>query len=176
MSEADANIEKRRSYRKRSDKEYRTLYVREKIIEHARFVHGMEVKQSELSFLAEDGESELWKIDISEGDPLYQKGRIKDEIIFFWNGYEVESFYDTPAAIRAFINQMQLRSHVRFWQFLSSPLIISGIIGILLIAMTFYSIARLPETPTQMWTILTAVVAFYFGRGGSSPASRRDGE
>jgi hypothetical protein len=83
-----------------------------------------------------------------------------------WNGKEVVSFDDLEIAILDLFTDLREQGvEDRFW-FYSSPLIVSGVLAIglliLIAVLSFYP----HGVPAQLWTIFTAIVAFYFGKQG----------
>ena len=60
------------------------------------------------------------------------------------------------------------------WTFVASPLIISGLLAIALLVIIGWLVLTKSSVPPELWSIFTAVVAFYFGKEGWSVLRQKD--
>ncbi len=88
------------------------------------------------------------------------------QLYFVWDGGEFTTFDDPEEAITDFVSLAREKTIRTRWQFYASPLIISGVIAIGLLS-TIASLLFLGRNvPPELWSIFTAVAAFYFGKEG----------
>jgi hypothetical protein len=95
------------------------------------------------------------------------------DIWFLWTGQEVQSYNRQSEAFVDFINEkktQRLDSKFKYW---TSPLTVSVIIAILLLTLISTLELRNKEVPQQLWSLFTAVVAFYFGRESSKMSENK---
>lgn len=89
---------------------------------------------------------------------------------FLWDGAEVRSFATSEEAYYDLVQGQKARRLNSKFKYLTSPLTISAVLAVLLLCL----IAGLEIThqivPDQLWSIFTAVVAFYFGRESNKVA------
>jgi hypothetical protein len=86
----------------------------------------------------------------------------------------IDTFDYFNQGVREYLVPARAQNGIVFSQ-LTSPLTIGAMIGVLLVLITAFQLfhAGSDKVPDQLWTILTAVIAFYFGRGGGR--SNREG-
>jgi hypothetical protein len=121
----------------------------------------------ELRLVNRDRKNQLWLIvckndrEPSTGDRL-----IKSAI---WNGSEIDTFDYFNQGIREYLVLARARKTASFFRQFTSPLTIGAMIGVLLVLITAVQLfhAGMDKVPDQLWTILTAVIAFYFGARGN---------
>jgi hypothetical protein len=129
-------------------------------------------EEIDLNYVAEISPHEIWRADFNpvgstDDDEI-------DSIYLVWNGAEVIGHEDDAesALLDVLTDQKELRARERM-RFYASPLIVSGILAVGLFALIAYlSITTTREIP-QLWTVFTAVIAFYFGKGGWSAKQKR---
>lgn len=139
-------------------------------------LEGEPFSPSHLSCLSECPPRELWMYRIQESE----KHPGGYDIYLIWDGREVFSLDDIRHAISAFTAGIREEKTKERFLFFSTPIIISGILSTgLLILIAALSFFHEDGVPVQLWSIFTAVIAFYFGTGarkakqksGSEPAS-----
>jgi hypothetical protein len=155
----------------------RTRQLKERLLEHLTewWPHeNANYPDKDFLFEIEDAPCEIWHCKLTdvkvEGSP---KG---PTIWFLWNGIEVTSYPDKDK-IKAFIDLMnfqQLRRSKAAIRRLASPLLVSGALALLLFGLIGTMELGSYTVPPQLWSVFTAVVAFYFGRENSQ--SRRSSD
>lgn len=121
-----------------------------------------------------DGKIQVWLIVCkNDRDPATGDRLIKSAI---WTGKEIDTFDHYNQGVREYLMKARSRKWSIFFGEITSPLTIGAMIGVLLVLITAFQLFRAgaDKVPEQLWTVLTAVIAFYFGRGGRR--SDRDGE
>jgi hypothetical protein len=99
-------------------------------------------------------------------------------IWLLWDGSEVMSYQDDEQedAFIDMINKQKTRRLDSKLKYYTSPLTISAILAIIL----FLLIAALEllryDVPNQLWSVFTAVVAFYFGRESARSSAEITGD
>jgi hypothetical protein len=92
---------------------------------------------------------------------------------FLWDGREVTS-YDEKDREEAFIDLIEGQRSRRLgdkFQHYASPLAVSAYLAMaLMILIAILEICRY-EVPSQLWSVFTAVIAFYFGRESAQRSS-----
>ena len=148
-----------------------------------------EFADKDYNFHIEDGPFQLWSCDLSNRrTPISPGGsapvsasateHAREDIRgvtlwLLWDRKEVSSYDDEGEAYSDLINgqkALRLDSKLKYY---TSPLTVSAILAIIL----FLLIAALEilryDVPNQLWSVFTAVVAFYFGRESSRTANDR---
>jgi hypothetical protein len=123
-------------------------------------------KRDDFEFYVQDAPFQLWRGDVYEGD-----GSEHTQFWFLWTGDEVMSFKEQDEAFMEFINGKKARRLDSKLRYYTSPLTISAVLAVLLLLLIAGLEFRGDRVPNQLWSIFTAVVAFYFGR----ESSRRSG-
>lgn len=133
-------------------------------------------KPIELNFVADMTPHEVWRADFvrvsEEGVDEFNT----ESIYLVWNGREVMGYEDDDAEGAFFdvlTEQKEKRSRERM-AFLASPLIVSGVLAIGLLALIAYMLIETDKAIPQLWTVFTAVIAFYFGKGGWAAIQKRE--
>jgi hypothetical protein len=135
-----------------------------------------------------DGRDRIAEADCNGGEHSQGGGKAQREynesvknglkLWLLWNGNEVWSYKEGDQE-RAYIDLINARKDrrfgaiVRYW---TSPLTVSALLALILFLLIFIlELSRFP-VPSELWSIFTAVVAFYFGResaghsGGGTPS------
>jgi hypothetical protein len=98
----------------------------------------------------------------------------KDAYLYLvWDGREFTIFDIIEDAIVHFSANIRESSIKQRLLFVSSPLIVSGLLAFGLLVLLATLSLNGQGVPSQLWSIFTAVVAFYFGREGWT-AMRRE--
>jgi hypothetical protein len=110
---------------------------------------------------------EIWKCDFKMAGS--DKSAPPEETIWFLeNGKERTSHNELSGAVVDFVNEKKEERIKSKLKLVTSPLAIGALIAILLVLLIFFLMLRRDGVPDQLWTVFTAVVAFYFGRRGST--------
>jgi hypothetical protein len=91
-------------------------------------------------------------------------------LYFTWDGREVKSYDDYIRFLQDFTRHSQERRVKSWWHFVTSPLSIGGLIGLLLVVVVAVQLFSGRAVPDALWQVLTAVIAFYFGKN-SAPST-----
>jgi hypothetical protein len=129
----------------------------------------------EIRLVNKDHPYELWTATFTERDPVTQDRLLK---AMMWNGSSFDTYDYLNQAMREYTAILKERRNNALAQFLTSPLTIGAFIGILLVIITAIQLFIGKEdsyklVPDQLWSILTAVIAFYFGRGSVDQNNRK---
>ncbi len=124
----------------------------------------------EYTFIIADKPHELWRCDFCKVNAEETAGPDKP-LWFLWNKKEVTSYDNLDDAIVDFVTEKKEARIKSKLQYYTSPLAISAILAILLICLIFLLMYRRDAVPAQLWTVFTAVIAFYFGRKDTRASS-----
>jgi hypothetical protein len=150
--------------------ERRTLRLKARIESHIREWYPRELEKfpvRELYFIISDHPYELWKCEMSRQDPAEDDRPITKWVV--WDGKELISYGDDEFidAYHTLINgqkERRIQNKLRYW---TSPLAVSAILALALcVLIAILELAKY-QVPDQLWSIFTAVIAFYFGRESS---------
>jgi hypothetical protein len=122
----------------------------------------------DLSFIANDGKLELWKCSLI---PPNAPEAMTEEIWLFWNGREVVSHPSSNYAFLDFVSELKSKRIEGKFQYVTSPLTVSAILAFLMLALIMGLLSFQETVPDQLWSVFTAVVAFYFGRESGARSS-----
>lgn len=92
----------------------------------------------------------------------------EDYIYLVWDGKEVLSYDDADTAYIDILSELRQQSSVRAVLYATSPLAVSALIAVLLAGIIGAMLLNQMKVPDPLWSIFTAVVAFYFGREGGA--------
>ena len=127
-------------------------------------------RRIETRFLCDDPPLQLWRVQIFPKDDVSGKTEVK-AWAFFWDGKEFTSYDHTYQAVEEFVAAVKQRRVERNWITWFSPTSISGYIALLLVVLLMTLLLRGFEVPQPLWPIVSAVIAFYFGRQSSNRPS-----
>lgn len=136
----------------------------------------------EFFFHIRDSPCEIWSFEIlqqinpktvdrpteEEEINVKRSGLERKKIWLYWDGVEVQSFDDAEEAFCELIHDKREERLVSKWKYFTSPATISAALALLMLLMIATLQLWKDNVPQQLWTIFTAVIAFYFGRGNSS--------
>lgn len=123
-------------------------------------------RRIETRFLCDDPPLQLWRVQIFAKDDVFGQKEIK-AWAFYWDGKEFTSYDHTYQAVKEFVAAVKQRRIERNWATWFSPTSISGYIALSLIILLGALLLRGFEVPQPLWPIVSAVIAFYFGRQSS---------
>ncbi len=129
-------------------------------------------KTPDLQYISEFPPHQVLRFDIEQASNA--KG---DEVIYvyaLWNGKEMLYFNDVEDAYNDLIVEQRELKIRQTWTFVASPLIISGLLAIALLVIIGWLVLTKSSVPPELWSIFTAVVAFYFGKEGWSVLRQKD--
>jgi hypothetical protein len=123
--------------------------------------------EPDLKLVNRDYPYELWLATFEDRDPV-TNDRVMKTLI--WDQNEVHTFDYYNAGLREYTSIQKERRKRTNFELLTAPLTIGASIGILLVLVMAVQLfwgtdTGLKRVPDQLWSILTAVIAFYFGRG-----------
>jgi hypothetical protein len=134
------------------------------------YIHSLKDKEAPLrnfEYEYSEGRSQIWcYYNLSETEDS-RTSDCHDLIYAWWDGREVTTYDDADSTYLDFLNYKRRREAVRLTLYSTSPLIISAIIAVILVALIAYMLLSGIKVPDPLWSIFTAVVAFYFGRESS---------
>jgi hypothetical protein len=107
----------------------------------------------------------VWRFDYAES---IAKINEKKSIWLVWDGAEVRSYDRFEEMFLYVLHQKRVHDSQTKLQYWTSPLAVSAILAVILTGVLSYLSIMKIETPPQLWTIFTAVIAFYFGRQAST--------
>jgi hypothetical protein len=142
-----------------------------------------EFPDKDFNFYIEDHPCQIWSCQLSNrkaaAEGQQHDGARKGPIIWLlWDGGEVLSYKDDEQedAFIDMINKQKARRLDSKLKYYTSPLTISAVLAIIL----FILIAALEllryVVPDQLWSVFTAVVAFYFGRESARSRTELTGD
>ena len=108
----------------------------------------------------------------SLNDEAAKKLEYDNTIWLFWDGSEITSFSkdNSEGAFVSLIDQQRARRRNAKLKYFTSPLTVSAVLAMIMLLLIAL-LAIIPafintkiEVPQQLWTVFTAVVAFYFGK------------
>lgn len=117
----------------------------------------------EYNFIIGDKPHQLWRCDFEKAN-AEEKALTGKSLWFLWNGIEITSYDKIDDAVVDFINEKKEARIKSKLQYITSPLAISAVLALLLGLLIFVLMVWRNGVPDQLWTIFTAVIAFYFGR------------
>ena len=131
----------------------------------------------EFNYIFSEGEYELVSCEFTD-DPMTPIIPLDDSdtLWFLWNNKELTSYDD---AEDAFVDLLQsqkekrLRANLKYY---TSPLAVSAGLAFTLVILIAALEYGKTEVPPQLWTVFTAVIAFYFGKGGSGKKAGQSGD
>ncbi|MFN9095406.1 MAG: hypothetical protein ACK5WN_14025 [Alphaproteobacteria bacterium] len=124
-------------------------------------------RRIETRFLCDDLPLQLWRVQIYERDDIEGKHEVK-AWAFYWDGSEFTSYDHTYQAVKEFVAAVKQRRLETNWATWFSPTSISGYIALLLIFLLGALLLLGFDVPQPLWPIVSAVIAFYFGRQSST--------
>jgi hypothetical protein len=113
-------------------------------------------------FEAKDGPFELWSGKFFWKDTSADPGF--ETIWLLWNGAQTRSYPSACAAFYRLVEDQKARRTESKVKHFTSPLTVSAILAVLLLVLISLLEFCGKEVPNQLWSVFTAVVAFYFGR------------
>jgi hypothetical protein len=155
---------------KQTKQEQRTAEIEERIERHLKSDWPEEFASSpfsknNLSFLCLlPPVHEMWSYDFIITDQESSEETVR--VYCVWNGNEIVSYARVEEAISDFVGSVRESQIHANWRFFSSPLIMSGTLALgMLLIIAVLSIQQ-ADVPPQLWSVFTAVIAFYFGKEG----------
>jgi hypothetical protein len=132
--------------------------------------HKLESDEHQVYWVEEDGSLNLYIAKFFKISPNSKERTLLRQIYFSWDGKDIKSYEDSHRWLQDFIRgsqELRLRS---FWNFVTSPLTIGGIIGILFTSSICVMLltGKDANIPRELWPVLSAIIGFYFGRSGRS--------
>jgi hypothetical protein len=124
----------------------------------------------EYNFIVDDHPHELWRCDFTKVE-ADETTAPEEGLWFLWNGKEVTSYDEVDRAFVDFINEKKEARIKSKLQYITSPLAISAVLALLLGLLICWLMIWRNDVPNQLWTIFTAVIAFYFGRKDTRASS-----
>lgn len=171
--------------------ERKTAKLKERFAAHIREwwpKQDAEFRDKEYNYHIEDGPFQIWSCELSNrrmqtpqqdlspspADPgVPSSGSDKSLTLWLlWDKKEVTSYDDEGDAYIDLINgqkTLRLESKMKYY---TSPLTISAVLAIILFSLIAVMEMFRYTVPDQLWSVFTAVVAFYFGK----ESSRRSAE
>jgi hypothetical protein len=122
----------------------------------------------DLSFVAAEGKLELWKCSVI---PPAARDEQTTDMWLFWNTREVVSHSSSDNAFIDFVSELKNKRIEGRFQYCTSPLTVSAILAFLMLALIMGLLLSHGSVPDQLWSVFTAVVAFYFGRESGARSS-----
>lgn len=155
-----------------SASERETKMIKERIDEHVEewwpdIIAPEILNRRDLRFIISDGDHALWFCTFS-----YNNEGASRELYFLWNGHEITSYENEQEAFCDFIRSLKdqrLEGRFKYW---TSSLTVSAFLASALLVLISGLFIFGQYVPDQLWSIFTAVIAFYFGRGLSSEDRR----
>lgn len=97
-----------------------------------------------------------------------EKVENRKQFYLLWDAKEFKTFKGEflSLAIEEFVTLLRERRTRERWHFYATPLIISGFIAVVLLLILAGLMISGRSVPPELWSIFTAIVAFYFGREG----------
>lgn len=119
----------------------------------------------DLNFLVEDGDLQLWECTMLSNDT----GNSNElTIFFFWDSEELNSYDNYGSAFSEFVvAQKNLRLESKF-KYYTSPLTVSATLALIMLIFIILLLFCNYDVPPQLWSVFTAVIAFYFGKEGGN--------
>jgi hypothetical protein len=123
-----------------------------------------EAKSFDFNYIVSDPPHELWSCALPDAS---EPNKTIKELWMVWDGGEVYSDRNAATFMAKFCNDKKERRIEAKLAYLTSPGAVSAYLAL---AMTFVIACILllhhsmDMVPAQLWTVYTAVIAFYFGR------------
>jgi hypothetical protein len=117
----------------------------------------------DFEFITEDGKFELWECTLT---PAPESTEVKKQIWLFWNAKEMKSYKSYQPAFSDFVTEQKVRKIQGRLRYITSPLVVSAILALAMMGIIGTMLVLKMPVPDQLWSLFTAVVAFYFGREG----------
>jgi hypothetical protein len=154
---------RRRAGPKQTKQEADTQLMRERLMQHIEewYPGYRHTAPPGLAFIAVDGKVELWECALI---PPKAEGTERETVWLLWNAKEVVSHSSYNAAFTDFVTELKGKRIEGKLQYYTSPLAVSAALAILMLALISGLLLWRGEAPNQLWSVFTAVVAFYFGR------------
>lgn len=156
--------------------EKKTLKIRERIFFHfekywGSYSDNSKYSEPDLRFVIEDEPHQIWSIYCSN------KSTEKEvKVYFLWNGQEIISFETDEQAYQQLINEKKNKRIESVFKYWTATVTVSAILAFsLLIFIVGLSVFD-KTVPAELWTVFTAVISFYFGRGSSTSPGPPDAE
>jgi hypothetical protein len=154
--------------------EVNSQLMRDRLLQHIEdWYQGYRQKSPpDLSFIANDGKLELWRCSLI---PPNASGSETEEKWLFWNTNEIVSH---PSADYAFMDFVSVLKNNRIdgkFQYFTSPLTVSAVLALLMLGLIMVLLWYKQTVPDQLWSVFTAVVAFYFGRESGARGAETGG-
>jgi len=126
----------------------------------------------QLDFITDDGQLELWECTLTP-----PKGSPSDveKVWLFWDEEEIKSYQSYNSAFVDFVAKQRSKKIEARFRYFTSPLTVSAILALLMLLLIAYLSCFREKVPDQLWSIFTAVIAFYFGRESGARAGHTDG-
>jgi len=114
-------------------------------------------------FLTEDKDFELWECRLK---PSPNTENREMTVWLFWNNQELQSYDTYQKAFVAFVSEQKIRRIQGRLKYFASPLVVSAFLALAMMGVISIMLVKKMPVPDQLWSVFTAVVAFYFGREG----------
>lgn len=117
------------------------------------------------------------KFEIYEVDFLSKSNHKKfvTKYVFNNNG-EIWTFDNIEDALSTAMPEIRRHYAKLIATFILSPIIISGALAVVMVLLIAYLLINQMPVPSQLWSIFTAIVAFYFGKEGWSAIRHFDSD
>jgi hypothetical protein len=160
----------RRARPEPTKQEVNSQLMRERLLRHiADWYPGYKQKSPPaLWFVAADGKLELWKCSLI---PPNANEKQTEDMWLFWNTREVVSHSSSDDAFIDFVSELKSKRIEGKFQYCTSPLTVSAILAFLMLALIMGLLLSQGHVPDQLWSVFTAVAAFYFGRESGARSS-----
>ena len=161
-SESDSTAS-RRARPKPTKQEVESQLMRDRLMQHIEdWYPGYRHKDPpDLTFIAHDGKIELWECVLI---PPNASETQLEKMWLLWNEKESVSHYSYHTAFVDFVSEIKGRRVDGRFQYFTSPLTVSAVLALLMLGLIAGLLCFRGEVPNQLWSVFTAVVAFYFGR------------
>lgn len=142
-----------------------------------------EFRDQEYNYHIEDGPFQLWSCELSNrrmrtlpqevASPSESASTLSADtdksvtVWLLWDKKEVTSYDDEGEAYTDIINGQKARRLDSKLKYYTSPLTISAILALILFLLIATMEMLRYAVPDQLWSVFTAVVAFYFGKESS---------
>jgi hypothetical protein len=146
-----------------TEQEVATEAMRQRILKHiSNWYQGYTLKSpSDLDFITNDGGLELWTCSLLPPNGNADESK---NIWLFWNTREVVSHDSYKNAFVDFVSEQRSRKIEGRFKYFTSPLTVSAVLEFCMLVLITYLLCFHNNVPDQLWSVFTAVVAFYFGR------------
>jgi hypothetical protein len=144
-------------------KEVASERMRQRLLKHIEDWHqGYTHKNpQELDFITDDGKLELWECTMV---PPQGSKNEDGKIWLFWDAREIKSYESYKSAFVDFVMEQKSKRVEGRFKYFTSPLTVSAVLALCMLLLIAYLLWRAQNVPDQLWSVFTAVIAFYFGK------------